>query len=197
MSRSDNHKRKRPNPDPGETLLASYKLFETNGPFRKRELDNPSDIIGQKINALADRWRCKTDTDGKRIMAKILSGYDQQDPVVLSLLKDDPILLTQAYTSQKQNNPPILILQMALMLGAEKTVNHLLEEESVNPNESPYLLGYALSSGNSLFAYRVAHKLKQCQYNSSEGATLYNHCSRQDLKNIKAMFEDVKLTKTI
>ena len=175
-------------------FLDQYKGLEKVGPFRKREIEEGNKKL-ELIGALADRWRRVPDTDGKRLVSKILSLYDEKNPLIDSVLKDNPISFEQAYQESGKQHSRIYWLEVACLCGRENLVKHLINT-SEDAKSCPDLLAFGLSTGDALFSYRLATLLKEKNAIHQECLNLYNKCSFLDLKNIKSLMESKQSEET-
>lgn len=176
-------------------FLDQYKGLEKVGPFRKRAEEAGNKEVGL-INTLANRWRRVPDSEGKRLVSKILSFYDAKAPLLDAVLKDNPVLFEQLYQESSKEYSQLYWLEVACALGRETLMNYFINTSELDVKSSSNLLAYGLSTGNALFAYRLAILLKEKKATHQECLSLYNKCSLSDLENVKSLME-VKETKEV
>lgn len=165
-------------------FIDQYKNLEKVGPFRNR-----AEEVGNKelkiIIELASRWRKMPDSEGKRLVSKILSLYDSKDPLLEVVLKDDAILFETYYQQNIHKLSLLSWLEIACLCGREALVNHFVN--TLGNTTSSNLLAYGLSTGDSLFAYRLVLSLKEKNYAHQDCLGLYNKCALTDFNNIKSL----------
>lgn len=175
-------------------FLDQYKELEKVGPFRKREIEEGNKEL-ELISALANRWRRVPDTDGKRLVSKILSLYDEKNLLIDSVLKDNPTSFEQVYKKSGKQHSRIYWLDVACLCGREKLVRYLINT-SEDAKSCPDLLAFGLSTGDAIFSYRLAILLKENNVIHQECLDLYNKCTSIDLKNIKLLMESKQSEET-
>lgn len=170
--------------------LNIYRTSSERGPFRQRHVSADAALL-TKVNAAATCWRNRPDTEGKRVMSKLLSMFDQGDELLLAIIADDLVLLKQLSSDNFSNKPHLFCLEAACFFGAGKIANYLLDEKHNDLSHSPNLLGYALSSGDSDFALEFASNLQKHGYTKPQCLELYSHgLSRTELNAIKTLFAE-------
>ena len=170
-----------------------YKGLEKSGPFRKREEKGNKEV--ELINSLANRWRKVPDSEGKCLVSKILSLYDEKNSLINSILKDNPISFEQAYQESGKRHSRIYWLEVACLCGRENLVKYLINT-SEDAKNCPDLLAFGLSTGDSLFSYRLAALLREKNVIGQECLNLYNKCSFSDFMKIKSLMEPKEPEKT-
>jgi hypothetical protein len=175
---------------------SQYEGLEKVGPFRKREAEEGNESL-ELMGALADRWRRRPDSEGKRLVSKVLSLYDKNDPLLKALLSDDPLLFEKCYQERGAQSPRLYWLEIACLCGRERLVNYFIEKCEIDVKKSSNLLAYGLSVGDATFAYRLAHALKDKGYSHPDCLSLYNKCSPTDLAKIKSFFEEKGTDKSV
>lgn len=176
-------------------FLDQYKGLAKVGPFRKRTEEKGNKEL-ELINALANRWRLVPDSEGKRLVSKILSIYDAKDLLIEAVLKDDPLLFETHYQQGSNEFSRLYWLDVACLCGREALVNHFINTPEIDIKRSSNLLAYGLSTGDPVFAYRLAASLKEKNCIHQDCLSLYNKCSLTDLTSIKSLME-VKETKEV
>lgn len=169
-------------------FLNQYKELETRGPFRKRQPKEGNNAL-MLMDALANRWRRYPDSEGKRLVSKILTLYDTNNPLLGAVLIDDPALFEQRY-QEATNKSPLYWLEITCLIGQEKLMNYFINTLKVETKYASNLLAYGLSVGNADFAYKLANFLQENDYTHPECLSLYNRCKQQDLQIIKSMFQE-------
>lgn len=176
-------------------FLDQYKELEKVGPFRKRAEEKGNKEL-ELINSLATRWRRVPDSEGKRLVSKILCLYDEKDLLLDAVLKDNPVLFEQLCQQNSKVFSRLYWLEVACLLGRERLVNYFINTSDMDIKNFSNLLAYGLSTGDALFAYRLTTVLKEKNATHQEYLSLYNKCSLSDLENIKSLME-VKETKAV
>lgn len=143
-----------------------------------------------KIRALADKWDKARDSTGKRLASNILKLYKNTDPVLESILQDDPLLFEKTFTESQSTHSPLFWLEIACLCGARNITNCLLIEQKVNILDSANAVAYALSSGNQEFAMQLALFAKEKGQSNPGNIFLYHgSCKPSDIWAIQALFQ--------
>lgn len=166
--------------------MKEFKGLEERGPFRHRTLE-PNNQALNVIISLANRWRKKPDSEGKRLVGKILSLYDAKDALLeIVLLNDNPPEFEKHY-SQFNHRSRLFWLEVSCLCGRQELVNYFVNTLGGDVAQSTNLLAYGLSTGDALFAYRLTAMLKEKGYMHQDCLNLYNKCDLKDLANIKSL----------
>lgn len=154
---------------------------------RSEKDPEPETDENKVVTALYQRWlRPSIDSNGKRLVMKIIALHAQKNALVNAILIDDVKLFTEA--AVKPHPFRLLSLfEFACLCAAKNIVFELADK--INVLKSTYAVAYALSTGNREFAVAVAMMMKnKGQEDEPQGIHFYNECTYSTVETIAQLF---------
>lgn len=160
-------------------------MKDNKSPIFSSTQDNAS----KRVEILKSTWKLRPESEGKRLVSKILLKHTAGDPLIEAILNNDSHRFDEVIKEHQYDF--IENFEMACLCHSEEVIKHLINEHNFSITKSENAIGYALSTGDENFAIEIARKAKQMGQVSPGNIHLYNACNPSFLKEIESLFPDV------
>lgn len=152
-------------------------------------LGSIQDNASKRVENLKSTWKSRPESEGKRLVSKILLKYTANDPLIKAILNNDSHRFDEVIKEEK--NYLVQNFEIACLCRSEELIEHLINKYNFIITESENAIGYALSTGDEDFAIKIARKAKQMGQVSPGNIHLYNACNASFLREIESLFPGV------